>query len=192
MSRSLARTVSILGHPLLMLPLALLLPAVAGGLPGTGGIAIAFALAAALVMGWSWRRVRQGRWAHVDASAGDERRSLHRFLLPVLAAAMLLALWAPAGVSLYLGLSALIVAVAMLLARWCTLSLHAAFAVFAALMLLRWTWWAGAAALAFAALVIWSRLALARHRPRDLGAGVATGTGAALLSWPLAPHWPSP
>lgn len=175
-----------------MLPSALLLPAVAGGLPGTAGVAVAFALAAALVMGWSWRRVRQGRWAHVDASAGDERRSLHRFLLPVLAAATLLALWAPAGVSAYLGLSALIVAVAMLAARWCTLSLHAAFAVFAALMLLRWTWWAGAAALAFAALVIWSRLVLARHQPRDLAAGAAAGTGAALLSWPLAPHWPSP
>lgn len=172
-----------------MLPLALLLPAVAGDLPGTGGLAVAFALAAALVMGWSWRRVRQGRWAHIDASAAAERRSLHRFLLPVLIASMLLALLAPPGVSVYLGLSALIVAAAMLLSHRCTLSLHAAFAVFAALMLLRWAWWVGVAALAFAALVIWSRLALARHRPRDLAVGVAVGAGAALLSWPLAPQW---
>nr|WP_257644136.1 phosphatase PAP2 family protein [Luteimonas salinisoli] len=143
-------------------------------------------------MGWSWRRVRTGRWAHVDASAADERRSLHRFLLPVLAAAAILALRATPGVSAYLALSALIVAAAVLSSRWCKLSLHAAFAVFCALMLLRWSAWAGAAALAFATAVLWSRLALARHRPRDLFAGIAAGAAAAALSWPLVPQWPAP
>ncbi|MDH5824108.1 hypothetical protein QFW77_14090 [Luteimonas sp. RD2P54] len=192
MKHALARPVSILGHPLLMLPLALLLPAVASGMPGAATTAAGFAAAAALVMGWSWRRVRTGRWAHVDASDTAERRSLNLFLLPVLAVAALLALHAAPNVALYLALSASIVAAAILSSRWCKLSLHAAFAVFCGAMLLRWSAWAGAAVLAFAIAVLWSRLALARHLPRDLVAGAAAGAAAAVLSWPLAPDWPAP
>jgi membrane-associated phospholipid phosphatase len=68
------------------------------------------------------------------------------------------------------------VAIAMLTARWCKLSLHMAFVVFAVfLLLLDAPWWAGLAGLCFAGAVAWSRLALRRHVPRDLIAGAAVG-----------------
>jgi len=184
-----ARALSILGHPLLVLPAALLLPAaLRGGDPRTLQAAFAgFALFAAFVMGWSWWQVRRGRWAHVDASRQSERRSLNRTLLVLIGLGAWLtwrALPAP-DPALALALSAGIVAAAMLTVRWCKLSLHVAFAVYAAGLL--WPLGSGAVAVCcvFAAGVAWSRLRLSRHRPRDLLAGAAAGLLAAAVYWSM-------
>ena len=80
-------------------------------------------------------------------------------------------------------MSACIVAIAMLAVHWCKLSLHAAFAVYAAGLL--WPWgvvWMGVACV-FAGIVAWSRLQLSRHRPRDIVAGAAAGGLAASGYW---------
>lgn len=181
---ALARAVSILGHPALVLPAAVWLAAAPGGAPGQtlAGLAV-FGL---LVMGWSWWQVRRGHWRHVDASAHAERRALNRFLLAGLALGTLLA-WrfATAPVALAIGLSLLLVLAAILSTRWCKLSLHIAFATYAAVLLWRLGPWAVALGLAFAAVLAWSRLALGRHVPRDLVAGAVAGGTAGLLFWPL-------
>lgn len=186
-----ARVVSILGHPLLVLPAALTLPAaLRGGNAGTlQAMLSGFALFAALVMGWSWWQVRRGRWAHVDASQQSERRSLNRTLLVLIGLGALLAWRALPSpeLAVALALSACIVAVALLTVRWCKLSLHIAFAVYATGLLWPQGGWAIAACCAFAAGVAWSRLRLSRHRPRDLVAGAAAGLLAAIGYW-LALH----
>lgn len=190
-SERLARAVSILGHPLLVLPAALMLPAaLRGGDPRTLQAASAgFALFAAFVMGWSWRQVQRGRWAHVDASQQSERRSLNRTLLVLIALGALLAWRALPSpeLAIALALSAGIVAAALLTVRWCKLSLHVAFSIYATGLL----WPQGgcviAACCAFAAAVAWSRLRLSRHRPRDLVAGAAAGLLVAIGYW-LALH----
>lgn len=183
----LARVVSILGHPLLVLPAALMLPAaLRGGDPRTLQAAFAgFALFAAIVMTWSWWQVRRGRWAHVDASQQSERRSLNRTLLAMITLGALLA-WRTQRspeLAVALALSACIVAVALLMVRWCKLSLHIAFAVYATGLLWPQGGWVIAVCCAFAAAVAWSRLQLSRHRPRDLVAGAAAGLLAALAYW---------
>ncbi|MCD9033522.1 hypothetical protein LDO32_17555 [Luteimonas sp. Y-2-2-4F] len=184
----LARAVSILGHPLLTLPLALLAPLAARQAPGTAPALGGIAAAAAAVLGWTQWRVRRGAWAHVDASAPEERRGLNRFLLPLLAAGALLALGSPVpGLAARLALAAGIVAAAVLAARWCKLSLHVAFAVYAGLLLAAWRPGAGLAMLAFAAAVAASRLGLRRHAPRDLAAGALAGLAAGLAAWALPP-----
>lgn len=190
MTNALARALSILGHPLLVLPAAALLLAADGG-AGTPGLSrLAFGLGglAVLVVAYSWWQVRRGDWDHVDASAGHERRTLNRFLLTAFAAAAVIA-WTAGQREFALGLalSALLIAVAMLSARWWKLSLHVAFAVFAAVLLANLSWQACVIALLFAAAVAWSRLALARHRPRDLAAGAVAGALAGGLFWRLLP-----
>lgn len=140
---------------------------------------LGFAAFAAMVMAYSGWQVRRGRWSHVDASGKGERRSLNRFLLIALLVSTALAAWLglPTELALGLFLSAAMVALAMLTSRWCKLSLHMAFVVFAALLLLfNAPWWAGLAALCFAGAVAWSRLSLQRHVPRDLLAGAVAGT----------------
>lgn len=183
-----ARAVSILGHPLLVLPAALLLPAaLRGGDPRTLQAAFAaFALFSVFVLGWSRWQVRRGRWVHVDASQQSERRSLNRTLLVSIGLGALLA-WRALPTpdpALALALSAGIVAVAMLTARWCKLSLHVAFTIYAAGLLWPLGWIAITACCVFAAGVAWSRLHLSRHQPRDLVAGAAAGLLAAMVYWP--------
>lgn len=152
-------------------------------------MALGFMGFAAVVMAYSGWQVRRGRWSHVDASDKRERRSLNRFLLVALLVATTAAAWSDVSrkLAVGLGLSAAMVTTAMLSARWCKLSLHMAFVVFAALLLLFGAaWWAGALGLCFAALVAWSRLALKRHVPRDLVAGAAVGALAGIAFAPVA------
>jgi membrane-associated phospholipid phosphatase len=192
MSLPLARALSIAGHPMLALPLAVLAIALAQGDARTAAwSALGFGAFAALVMGYSWWQVRRGRWRHVDASATHERSTLNRFLLAALTTGAVLVAW-HGGQPLFalgLALSAAMILTAMLTARWCKLSLHLAFVVFAACLLreLGAAWML--AALLFAAAVAWSRLALQRHTPRDLIAGAVTGALAGLAFWPLAARW---
>ncbi len=188
MPQRIARAVSILGHPLLVLPAALLLPAAirARAPQSLSSMAAGFAIFAALVLGWSWWQVRRGRWAHVDASGHDERRSLNRTLLAMLLVAALLA-WRglpQPDLALALAFAAGIVAIAILAARVCKLSLHLAFAIYAAGLLWPLGGIAIAAGVVFAAAVAWSRLHLSRHLPRDLVAGGLAGLLAATLYWP--------
>lgn len=179
MSASLARALSILGHPLVVLPMAVMLLAVDDGADRQrlSGLALLLGGLAGLVMAYSWWQVRRQHWRHVDASARTERRSLNRFLSIALAIAAVFAwTWASQReLALGLALSAALIALAMLSARWWKLSLHVAFAVFAAVLLARVSWQACVGGLAFAAAVAWSRWALSRHAPRDLIAGAVAG-----------------
>lgn len=192
MPLALARAISIFGHPMLALPMAVLAIALVRGDTRTAaGSALGFAAFAVLVMGYSRWQVSRGRWTHVDASATHERCTLNRFLLIALTAGTLLIFWR-GGQPLFalgLALSATMILVAMLTTRWCKLSLHLAFVVFAACLLreLGTAWML--VALLFAAAVAWSRLALKRHTRRDLVAGAMTGALAGLAFWPLASRW---
>ena len=192
MSHALARALSISGHPMLVLPLAVVAIAlVQGDGDAAAWAALGFGVFAALVMGFSWWQVRRGHWAHVDASARHERGSLNRFLLVALASGALFVAWRGTQPLFALGMamSAAMILVAMLTSRWCKLSLHMAFAVFAAWLLreLGIAWML--AALLFAAAIAWSRLALHRHTPRDLVAGALAGSLAGAAFWPLAARW---
>lgn len=183
-----ARALSILGHPLLVLPAAALLALQAGGTgEGMGRIAAGFALFSVAVLAWSRWQVRRGRWAHVDASDRHERRSLNRFLLIVLLLGSLLAWrYAPAPLALGLALSAAIVLAAIATTRWCKLSLHVSIAVYAAALLWQLAPWATLAGLAFAAALAWSRLVLARHTPLDLAVGALAGGISGTAFWSLS------
>lgn len=177
---------------MLVLPLAILVLLVARGggqdawwwLPG-------FVLFAVVVMGYSQLQVRRGQWTHVDASGLHERKSLNRFLGAALLVCTLLSglAQAPRELTLGLGLSTLMVWVAMLSAPWCKLSLHLAFVVFAAALLASVSWWFALCGLFFSGLVAWSRLHLQRHVPRDLIAGALTGAVAGLVFLLAHRYW---
>jgi membrane-associated phospholipid phosphatase len=191
MTNAFARALSILGHPMLVLPLAALaLARTQGDGGGMLWLGLGFGLFAATVMSYSWWQVHRGRWAHVDASAKHERGALNRFLLIALTAgALLAAAFTPQReLALGLGLSAGLIAIAMFIARWCKLSLHMAFAVFAAALLSPLGWQYAAAGILFAGAIAWSRLALKRHTPADLLAGALAGALAGWAFWFAAAH----
>lgn len=194
MTQALARALSIFGHPMLVLPLAVVVIAAGrGDRAAAVWSALGFGVFAAIVMGYSGWQVRRGRWHHVDASAHHERDHLNRVLLAALVVGAVLVAWRGTQPVFALGmaLSAAVILVAILTARWCKLSLHLAFAVFAAWLLreLGTPWML--AALLFAVAIAWSRLALHRHAPRDLIAGALAGSAAGAAFWPLAHRWMS-
>jgi hypothetical protein len=174
----LARALSVLGHPALLMPLAASANAAKrAGSPGlvftVGAVSVALALVVMLFSAW---QVRAGRWHHVDASVPQERRHLNLLLCGLLfgGAALLLAGGVAPEVALGLGLGGVLVLLALLLQRWLKLSLHVAFAGYAAV--LAWPAWGWVAAgLVLVAAVAWSRLVLGRHRPPDVWAGALAG-----------------
>lgn len=192
MTRALARTVSILGHPTIVLPLSVLALTLqrAGGRQAAWMVA-GFVMLAAMVMAYSKWQVRRGRWSHVDASELAEREALNRFLLIALGVATLLALavGAPLEHALGLSLAAAIVLLALRTQARCKLSLHTAFVVYAAVLLGATSMVALVVGLGFAGLVAWSRLSLQRHEPRDLVAGAVAGCVAGLLFHAAAWYW---
>lgn len=180
----LARALSVVGHPALLMPAA-----VAGGACLHGAPVRALAVGAgatlavsACVMAFSAWRVRAGRWQHPDASIPAERHELNRFLLLLLlGGAVALAAAGEGGVmAAGLGLSGGIVGLAHLLRRWMKVSLHAAFAVFSAALL-----WPGPPAFVLVSLLAvavgWSRWRLGRHRAREVLTGWLAGAAAGVV-----------
>lgn len=179
MKRAIAHTFSLLGHPALLMPLVVLAAA------GTNGLlpVVAAGAVAALVVGFSAVRVRTGRWRDSDASAQHERKELNLFLTAQLLAAAALAYWLGQPVQLVAGLalSAAIVLAALALRHRLKLSLHVAFAVFGAGVLMALAPALGIALAIFTAGVAWARLELQRHTRDDVVAGAIAGALAALI-----------
>jgi hypothetical protein len=183
MSLAAARLLSIVGHPGLLMPVAVPLAAVQRGAPAQDlWLGAAAALAVALVVAlYSLRQVRAGRWSHVDASAPAERLHLNLFLVGLLLAAAF-GLWLTTRSQVLaagLGTSGAIVLAALALRRHMKLSLHCAFAAYAAA--LTWPVWPALAGLAVLSLAVgWSRWQLRRHTRREVVAGLGIGALAGL------------
>lgn len=183
----LARALSVIGHPGMVMPLALMMLSRQMGSAAQAALGVAMGITVLVVLYSLWQ-VRRGAWVHVDASQQPERRQLNRFVAAVLLASAALA-WLNCSLALALGLvaSASLVLVALALQRWCKLSLHVGFACFAAGLM-----WPHGLALSLGALlacgVAWSRLVLQRHVPRDIWVGAAAGSLAVLVVHGVLPR----
>jgi membrane-associated phospholipid phosphatase len=182
-SHRLARFASILGHPMLVMPLAAWLASRSSGatLHTSLGAVGAVVLLGIVALAYSAAQVRSGRWRHVDASDESERRSLNMFLLLLFTAVAALA-WLRQGMSplaMATTLSATIIVVALMISPFCKLSLHVAFIAFAAFI--PGTMAAGIGFGALGAGVAWSRLKLGRHGPLDLAGGLLAGAAAGIV-----------
>jgi hypothetical protein len=176
----LARGLSVIGHPALLMPLAVALSTRARGAPAdVVNAATVAAVGVALLVGlYSLWRARSGAWQHVDASVPHERLELNRRLVLLLAggAALGAALGASAVVVGGLLACAALVGGALLLRRWLKVSLHTGFAAFAACLLWPITAWC-ALTTALAVGVAWSRWRLQRHTQAEIVVGALLGMG---------------
>ena len=187
----LARAISIVGHPIVLLLLAALTAASQKGasareLRFIGGATLAFGI---IALGFSWRQVRAGRWTHVDASLANERKSLN-LVLGILCLSGAAAIWFATRrhpMAIALALSGALIVIALISSRWVKVSLHAMFAAFATSLL-----WPIVPALAagtlITAAVVWSRLALGRHVVADVVTGLTLGVAAGAAFHLLVPQ----
>jgi hypothetical protein len=184
--KQLARWVSILAHPFVMVGLLVAVPALH---QSSGNVVqsvllviIAVVVPIAVVM---FRQVRRGRWSNVDASKPSERPVLFVVSLAGLVAALVWLLLNDPQSFLVRGMLtvAAFLLLAALLTRWVKLSLHVAFAALTATTLSLLGSAVGYALIAVVPAVFWSRLALARHCVHELLVGLVLGviTGIALV-----------
>jgi membrane-associated phospholipid phosphatase len=187
-ARALARWISILAHPFVMV--ALLVTAPGTRISPAGSAFRALLLVGLAVLGplgiLMMRQVRRGRWSDVDASDRSERPIL---FIVALAGLTAVAAWLTMrNPSSHLLRGVLVTAgcllVAWALTRWVKLSLHVAFAALTATALAMLGSPAGWILIAVLPPLAWSRLALGRHRPLELVLGLLLGaaTGAALVA----------
>ena len=173
-----ARTLSLIGHPAILTPVAALLSAMNNNAPAK---ALQLLIFVSLCLGvsvitYSWIQVRSGRWLHVDASVPGERRQLHSVLL-LLFFGIAIFLWL-SGQSQRMVLGptfcGVLIVFASLFRHWLKISLHASFAVFAASLL--WPDVVSTSVVLFLALAVsWSRLALHRHTRQEVAIGLLLG-----------------
>ena len=178
-----ARALSLGGHPLILLPVAAMvkLSLYDGELLGISLVVAIIAVTGLSIFAFSLWQVRKGRWADTDASVPSERRTLTAATLVFLIGGAASSWLFGGPVELICGLlgGAIIIVVAVAVARWLKLSLHTAFAVYAALLIWPLYVWA-LAAFALSIAISWSRLALTRHDLKDVVAGAVAGLAAGL------------
>jgi hypothetical protein len=184
----LARWISIVGHPFILLTALTFLIAYS-----RGGIVPAIRIAGLLVgvvvlplLLFIRRRLARGVWQTIDASSPKDRPAL---FLAAFAAIVPLSLWfmlAERSADLLRGLAAaaMILVTAAVLNHRVKLSLHMAFAVFAAFFVVRL--WHGCAVIVLIFLpgLAWSRLILLRHTiPQVIGGTLLGAAAASLAIW---------
>jgi membrane-associated phospholipid phosphatase len=191
-SQSLARWISILGHPFTFVLILVL--ATSGR--GDGGVAAyraaAIVLAVVLVpLGlFFWRRRASGRWTTIDASEPHNRPALYAAALALLVPLALYYRFAASNGGaettsrLLTGTLAagLLLGLAAAANRWIKLSLHTAFAVFAGVVLAGTQPALGFAILAFAPILGWARLAMGRHALEEVVGGAVLGAAVGLFT----------
>ena len=174
---AIARSLSIIGHPFVVVPAAVLALLLYGHVTSAALIVSVVCGISALVFAFSLWQVRRGHWEHIDASGRTERSSLNIFLATVLFLSAGIGFYQlpQPGLPLGLLLSGLLIVVVMLVSPWAKLSLHASFATFAVLLLWPLKPWHIALASVAAAAICWSRVVLARHTIVEVLAGSLLG-----------------
>lgn len=179
----LARFISILAHPFVLIVLLTFLPRfqtdASDAIRRTASV-VAIALAPIGVL--MWRCYASGQWKTIDASAKADRPVLYASLLAVL---FLLGIYFHrtdhSGVLVRGTLCGfLMIAVAFALNHWIKLSLHLAFACFCGVVLTYVDPRYGVPILVLLPFLGWSRLVLSRHSVTEVFAGAALGLVAAI------------
>lgn len=179
-THDLARYLSVVGHPFIVVPASLGAVSVLRG-GDAGGAARVGALFLAVSLGIVWG-IRTGRFNDFDVS---ERQRRPGFYVLVTGATLALAAWLhdePDALHAC-AVASVVLAACGAINRWTKASLHTAFALYAVGLWLAWSIGAGLVALAIAAWIAWSRARLGRHSWNEILIGAAVGFVAAGLLW---------
>lgn len=175
-----ARWISVVGHPFLLMPL--LTGIIAYHVLPAKQALIAELVALGVVIFpaglYTLFQVRRGTWGDLDVSNQKERDHFYGILLLLLVILTGVAWLAEVPQSIPLGSLAIIILVgsAFVVNIWIKISLHTGFGVFVALTLSLINPTLATIALLLACLVAWSRVVLGRHTRREVILGGMLGS----------------
>ena len=178
-STTLARALSIAGHPFVLIPLM-----IAVRTRSWVWTAIVAAGTTLPLLAIVLRNVRRGVWSDHDVSRQEQRGGLYRVALPLVIVSGVLLYFLDAGPRMIRGFAA---AVVMLLLgalgnRFLKISMHMMVAAFCGVSIARLYPVATFAIVPFVAAIAWSRRKLERHTWAEVAVGLALGAGAALIA----------
>lgn len=175
----LARWISILGHPFVLIPLMVAAVTV-GWLPPrqvvlvVGIVVLGSVVPMLLLMA---RRVRSGAWTNYDVSVREQRRGMYPAALVIAGTTVLLlaATGAPPPILRGVLSTLLLIAIAAVVNLRLKISLHTAFAMYTAVVLFPTSRGLGAGLLVLTLAIAWSRLKLGRHTLSEVIGGALLG-----------------
>lgn len=178
-SEKIARVVSVVGHPFVLLTLTVFIAALHRTHPlralTFGGVAVLCTVSPLLFI--IRRKVSAGKWSDHDISDASERRSFYPIAIAIATASTFLfyLLDFPPGILVGMLISLVILLAAMLINRFSKISLHVIFATYFAVALSAVSLWSGTGFLLLAAMVGWSRVRLKRHTVLQVLSGALLG-----------------
>ena len=178
-STTLARGISVAGHPFVLIPLMVAVST--RNWVWTAAVAAGTILPLFVIV---LRNVRRGVWSDHDVSRRDQRGGLYRAALPLVVLSAVLLYFLDAGPRMMRGFGA---AAAMLLLgvlgnRFLKVSMHMMTAAFCGVIIARLHPASTFAIVPFVAAIAWSRRKLERHTWAEVAVGLAIGAAAALVA----------
>lgn len=175
----LARTTSIAGNPLLLIPITVF--ATAGNWRWALIVAVTTTVPLVIIIR---RNVRRGTWSDFDVSRREQRLGLYLAGLAVLLLTAIVFYFLGAGPRMMRALSAgfLMFAAGVLGHRFLKISMHMMFTTFCAVLIVWQHPWSAVAVLPFVALLAWSRRFLERHSWPEIVTGTLIGTAAGVFA----------
>jgi membrane-associated phospholipid phosphatase len=176
---NIARWISVIGHPFLLMPLLTGLIAYRLLPPREAMVAELIALGVVIIPAavYTFVKVRKGVWNNLDVSDQDHRGQFYRMLISLLALLSVVSWIADVPRSIAMGTTAilLLVSIAFALNKTIKVSLHTGFSVFVACVLFLMQPLLALFAFALAIAVACSRVVLQRHTMREVMIGGALG-----------------
>lgn len=174
-----AKIISVIGHPFVLLSLTILMVAAYKESPARAATISAITILATVfpMLFIIRRKVKAGKWSDHDVSDASERRNFYPWMMAVLGLSLIIfyLLDFPRPLLIGMLISLAILFAAMLINRWSKISLHLTFAVYFAVSLLAVNYWMSAGLFVLAIAVGWSRIKLGRHSLAQVLSGALLG-----------------
>jgi hypothetical protein len=176
-STTLARAISIAGHPFVLIPVMVAI-ATRNWIPTASAATI---LPMFVIM---LRNVRRGVWSDHDVSRREERGGLYRVALPLIGVSALLLWLLDASPRMMRGFAAaaVMLILGLLGNHFLKISMHMMAAAFFAVTIIRIHAHSIYAIVPFVAAIAWSRRKLERHTWTEVFVGLAIGTAAGFVA----------
>lgn len=186
MKIKIAQFLSILGHPLLLFPFLILI----FNLNDTQNtfshtLTLIYGIFFLVLIAWVYIGKRRGKYTDLDVSNKKERKSLYIFAIPLMLLVLVFLFYTnqPNYICISFSLATLMLIVSFGINFLIKISMHVSINIYLALAIIHVNLKLGSVLIVFTLLVLWSRLVLKRHTPKEVVTGLIIGSlfGATLL-----------
>ncbi|MCL5244546.1 hypothetical protein M4I21_01920 [Cellulophaga sp. 20_2_10] len=186
MKIKIAQFLSVIGHPLLLFPfLILFFNLREEQVLFSNTLAMVLGLFFFILIAWVYIGKRRGKYTDLDVSNKKQRKSLYVFTIPVMVLTLFFLIYTnqPKYIVTSFALATLLLLVSFGINFYIKVSMHVAINMYLALAISKVSLELGIVLALFTVVVLWSRLVLERHTPKEVVLGLVVGSlfGTSLL-----------